>query len=90
VAFYLKGDTTHNGSSTYLNDETDIAAGQSEILELFTSAAANTSDGTAANFIWSDMSSISHTYDINASSSGDWANGYLVLNLDLDSESWGR
>ena len=90
VTFYLLGDTTHNGTSMYLNDETDIAAGQSEILELFTSAAANTSDGTAANFIWSDMSSSSHAYDINASSSGDWANGYLVLNLDLDSESWGR
>jgi len=90
VALYLKGDATHNGTSIYLNDETDQAAGQSEIMELFTSAAANTSDGTAANFIWSDVSSISHTYDINASSSGDWANGYLVLNLDLDSESWGR
>ena len=90
VALYLKGDAAHNGTSIYLNDETDIASGQSEIIELFTSAAASSSDGTAANFIWSDMSSISHTYDINASSSGDWANGYLVLNLDLDSESWGR
>jgi hypothetical protein len=88
VSLSLVADASHNGSSTYLNDETDIGAGQSEIMELFTSAAANTSDGTAAEFIWSDRSSSAHASAANASSSSDWANGYLLLNLDLDGETW--
>jgi hypothetical protein len=88
VSFAFNGDASSNGTSVYLNDETDIGAGQSEIWELYTSAAANSADGTAANFIWSDMSSSSHTSAGNASSTGDWANGYKVLNFDLDTESY--
>ncbi len=88
VSFAFNGDASANGTSMYLNDETDIGAGQSEIWELFTSAAASSSDGTAANFIWSDNASSSHTSAGNASSTEDWANGYKVLNLDLDTESF--
>jgi hypothetical protein len=88
VSMFLAQDATHNGTSVFLNDETDIAAGQSEIMELFTSAAANTSDGTAAELVWSDKNSSAHASAANASSTGDWANGYLMLNLDLDSETW--
>lgn len=88
VSLYLAGDASANGTSMFLNDETDIGAGQSEIWELFTSAAASSSDGTAANFIWSDNSSSSHVADGNASSTGDWANGYKVLNFDLGGESY--
>lgn len=88
VTFDITGDTTHNGSSTYQNDETDIGAGQSEILELFTSAAAAASDGTAAKIVWSDLSSNAHTTTKNATSSADWANGYKVLDLDLPGETW--
>lgn len=90
VAINAPTDAAHNGTSVFLNDETDIAAGQSEIMELFTSAAANTSDGTAANFIWSDISSTAHASAANASSTGDWANGYNVLNLPLDGETWSK
>lgn len=84
----FNGDTSHNGTSTYLNDETDQAAGQSEIWELFTSAAASSSDGTAANFIWSDNSVNTHAGAGNASSTADWANGYKVLNFNLGSEKF--
>ncbi len=88
VTFALNGDSSANGTSMYLNDETDQAGGQSEIWELFTSAAASSSDGTAANFIWSDMSASGHVSTGNATSTSDWANGYKVLNLDLDSETF--
>jgi hypothetical protein len=88
VSFYLAQDAATNGSSVYLNDETDIGAGQSEIMELFTSAAANTSDGTAAEFIWSDISAASHASAANSTSTGDWHNGFLVKNLDLAGETW--
>lgn len=90
VSFSILADTAHNGSSTYLNDETDIAAGQSEISELFTSAAAVASDGTSAKIIWSDLSSNAHTSTKGTTSSGDWANGYKVLNLDLAGETWSK
>ena len=97
VSLYLAGDSAHNGTSVFLNDETDIAAGQSTIYELFTSAAAASSDGSgvtnaggSAQFIWSDNNLATHVSDANASSSGDWANGYLILSLDLSSEAWAR
>jgi hypothetical protein len=90
VSLYLAQDTATNGTSVYLNDETDIGAGQSEIMELFTSAAASSSDGTAAEFIWSDNSAASHSSSANASSTGDWHNGFLIKNLDLGSETWSK
>ncbi|MBI2356184.1 MAG: hypothetical protein HYV13_03210 [Candidatus Doudnabacteria bacterium] len=88
VSFNVPSDASHNGTSVFLNDQTDINAGQSEIMELFTSAAASSSDGTAANFIWSDNSATAHVSTANATSTGDWANGYNVLNLPLDGETW--
>ncbi|MBI2475246.1 hypothetical protein HYV69_02345 [Candidatus Uhrbacteria bacterium] len=90
VSFYLAQDAATNGTSVYINDETDQGAGQSEIMELFTSAAANTSDGTAAELIWSDISAASHASAANASSTGDWHNGFLVKNLDLAGETWSK
>lgn len=96
VSLYLAGDAAHNGTSVFLNDETDIAAGQSGIFELFTSAAAASSNGTGnatqssdgARFIWSDNNLSSHVTTANTTSSGDWANGYLILSLDLSGETW--
>jgi hypothetical protein len=102
VSFYLAQDAATNGTSVYLNDETDLAGGQSEIMELFTSAAASSSDGTgtaaddssatvsANRFIWSDVSAASHSSSANADSTGDWHNGYLVKNLDLSGETWSK
>ncbi|MBI5370085.1 hypothetical protein HZA85_02780 [Candidatus Uhrbacteria bacterium] len=96
VSFYLAQDAAActKGTATdpgcFINDETDQASGQSEIMELFTSAAANTSDGTAAEFIWSDVSAASHASAANASSTGDWHNGFLVKNLDLGAETWSK
>ncbi|MBM5789824.1 hypothetical protein FJZ23_01925 [Candidatus Parcubacteria bacterium] len=88
VSLFLAQDSATNGTSVFINDETDQAAGQSEIMELFTSAAANVSDGTAAEFIWSDLSVAAHASAANASSTGDWHNGFLVRNLDLTGETW--
>ncbi|MCX6714630.1 MAG: hypothetical protein NTX72_02355 [Candidatus Uhrbacteria bacterium] len=88
VSLYLAGDAASNGSDTFLNDEYDIASGQVNIAELWSSAAAHSADGMAANFIWSDVSAQSHVGSMNAASTGDWHNGYKVLNLDLGSETW--
>lgn len=82
VSLYLAGDSSANGTSVYLNG-TSVAT----IWGLHTAAAA-TGSGSAQAFIWSDNSSSSHVADGNASSTGDWANGYKVLNLDLGGESW--
>ena len=82
VSLYLAGDASANGTSMYLNG-TAVAT----IWGLHTAAAA-TGSGSAQAFIWSDNSSSSHVADGNTSSTGDWANGYKVLNLDLGGESW--
>lgn len=105
VSFYLPTDAATNSTGLFgvkylfLNDETDLNADRSEILEFHTSAAAASADGTGtatwngtntANFVWSDASAQSHVGLKNASSTGDWANGYLVLNLDLPAETWSK
>jgi hypothetical protein len=79
VALYLAGDTSHNGSKVYVVDNDSDG-----IYGLHTAA---TGGETAYNFIWSDVSSLTHSYT-NGSSSNDWADGYLVLNLPLDGETW--
>jgi hypothetical protein len=52
---------------------------------------ADAADGTNAtytyNFIWSDMSATAHNA-ATTTATADWTAGYLVLNLDLDSETW--
>jgi hypothetical protein len=81
VTTYLIGDTSaHNGSDVYVYE--DGSAGVGGVFQLATAAS-----GTGAsdyNVIWSDYSALSHSY-VDGSSSNDWANGYLVLNLSLDS-----
>lgn len=83
VATTLLGDATaHNGSDVYLYE----AGGSSETaVQQLAEAAAGTNNSNY-NFIWSDNSGLSHSYTIG-SSTADWANGYLVLNLPLDSLS---
>ncbi len=102
VSFYLAQDPASNGTSKFLNDETDLDAGQSEIMELSTSAAASSNDGSGTaddgdgttlspnRVLWSDVSANAHASDANASSTGDWHNSFLLKNLDLGSETWSK
>ncbi len=80
---YLAGDAAHNGTSIYLNG----TATATTIWGMKSTAAA-TGTGTLKNFIWSDQSAAPHNVNENASSSGDWADGYKVLNLDLNSQTF--
>ena len=57
------------------------ATDDTSVMKLATSAAG--AGASTANIIWSDNSAQSHDYTHDASSS-DWFNGYLVLNLPLD------
>jgi len=83
VSSSLLGDASgHNGTSVYLNLD-----GNTTINGLYTSAAASTTSATAYNVIWSDNSAIGHSSTTGTASSGDWANGYLILDLPLDSMS---
>lgn len=105
VSFYLPTDAATNSTGLFnakklfLNDESDLEANRSEILEFHTSAAAASANGSGtadwsgsdtANFVWSDMSAQSHVGTKNTTSTNDWANGYLVLNLDLPAETWSK
>ena len=63
------------------NNYVEITSG---IVALVDSADAN---DVARNVIWSDNSAVSHS-DTSASSSNDWTDGNLVLNLPLDTETW--
>ncbi|MBI2573822.1 MAG: hypothetical protein HYV78_00275, partial [Candidatus Wildermuthbacteria bacterium] len=83
VTLSLVGDASANGTSVYLNAGTSTTT----IAKLYTAGAANAS-ATDHNFIWSDRSALSHVSAPGATSSADWANGNLVLNLDLDAETW--
>ena len=90
---YLAGDgTTDNSTKTYLNE---TSAGL-KIWKLSTDAtvAGSGASATAFNFIWSDESGTSsaggHVSDDDLLSSNDWANGYLVLSLDLPGETWSK
>ena len=83
-SIYMAGDSSHNGSSTFINVGTSVTS----VMKLFTSAAAGDAGASNANLIWSDNSSSTHNAAAGTSSSGDWANGYKVLNLDLDPQGW--
>jgi len=98
---YLAGDscdnttagTCANGANitnkTYLNESTQASG----VWRLHTAAVSIVGDSTAS-FIWSDLSGAStnggHSSDDDALSSNDWANGYLVLSLDLPGETWSK
>jgi len=101
---FLPADSTAGADNFAIKMTADTAvnlgkyltnAASGDYIQLCTSAEVQ--DGTDANFIWSDVSALSHTAatseDNNgtASSSGDWANGYLVKNItSFTGESWSR
>ncbi|OGL63560.1 hypothetical protein A3C09_04035 [Candidatus Uhrbacteria bacterium RIFCSPHIGHO2_02_FULL_47_44] len=88
VSLYLAGDTAINGSATtplvFLNNVTSAS------LFKLHSATSASNNGTAYNFIWSDLSSQTHSSVSNDTTGavGDWHNGFLVKNLDLAAETW--
>ncbi len=73
VGFNFQADTSHNGTSVFLN-----GTATATIWGLHT-AAAGTGSGVVQNLIWSDVSANPHNVAENASSSGDWANGYKIF-----------
>jgi len=82
VSTSLLGDAAaHNGTDVFVYDP----AGTGSIFQL--ASTVNNSDVSASAYsvIWSDVSSRPHSYTSGASST-DWANGYLVLDLPLDSK----
>jgi len=88
-SMYLAGDSTaHNGTDICLED-----SGAGELWELdgqVSSACTAASSGNSTyNIVWSDISGENHDASIETGS-GDWANGYLLLNLDLAGETWAR
>jgi hypothetical protein len=88
VSINISNDSTVNGATVkYLENSATPAT---DVVQLVTSAGASAAD---ANLIWSDTSALSHasTSVANGStptSSGDWANGYLVKDLPLSSTTW--
>lgn len=85
---YLGGDSAHNGTDLCLED-----SGAGDIWELDGQVGgictAASSGNSAYNVIWSDNSGESHDASVETGS-GDWANGYLLLNLDLSGETWAK
>ncbi|MCB9807160.1 hypothetical protein H6768_04730 [Candidatus Peribacteria bacterium] len=76
VGFALNADSAaQTASHNYLNGGTAATA---DMWFLHDSAAATNAGGEAANFIWSDVSANPHLVAENASSSGDWTNGYKI------------
>ena len=78
VVITFNGDTSaHNGANRYVtnvNEDAHYGLG----------ASAEPASDTRYNFIWSDRSSVGHSSASN-SSTADWANGYLIDYLPLDS-----
>ena len=87
LSISLAGDTTsHNGSNVYLNAGTTTT----DIVKLYSEATAN-ANAVDYNVIWSDYSAGAHPAvagTVGSDYSYDWANGYLILDLPLDGESW--
>lgn len=78
---YLAGDSAHMGSNNYyFKHATTKLAG-------LATAAVGTSAAYTHNIIWTDYSASGHNA-VSSTSTADWANGYLLLNLDLDGETW--
>ena len=88
VSVNIPADTSVNAATKkYLNAAATPSTG---IVQLATSAGAS---GVDANLIWSDNSAVSHASTVTANtvtptSSGDWSNGYLVLNLPTTTTTW--
>jgi hypothetical protein len=85
---YLSGDTgAHNGTDVCLENGTtgDIYELDGVVSSACTAAATSS---TGYNFIWSDISGSSHNGGDSETGAADWANGYLILNLDLEGETW--
>ncbi len=95
-SIYLAGDTTNHNSNGGTVGVTDacIDAGTGDIWSLGDTAAIGTActaadtGTTAYNFIWSDASLSGH--DGSETTAADWANGWLVLSLDLSGETWAK
>lgn len=94
---YLAGDTTahnSNGGTVGLTDACLDDQGSGEIWQLGDTAAIGTActstatNNSAYNFIWSDSSLTGH--DGTETTAADWANGWLILNLDLSGETWAK
>jgi len=90
---FATSNTGNDSVSTVINYDTSSSSdsslfyvydpsGTGSIHQLATAAAGT--GATAENIIWSDVSALSHSYT-SGSSTADWANSYLVLNLPLDS-----
>jgi hypothetical protein len=76
-------DTSANGTKAYLNAGTSTTT----IAKLHTSAASGSGSATDYNLIWSDESAVAHSASVGASSTGDWANSYLLGN-NMGSQVW--
>lgn len=94
---YLAGDTTaHNssGGTVGLTDACLDDQGTGNIWQLGDTAAIGTActstatNSSAYNFIWSDASLSGH--DGTETTAADWANGWLIKNLDLSGETWAK
>lgn len=98
VGLYLAGDTAaHNAADVCLNDRADgDGSSNGDLWELDNVesgvCAATSSNSTAYNFIWSDYAGAAAVAHNGATETGaaDWANGYLVLDLALPSETWSK
>lgn len=95
-SIYLAGDAAHNSDGGTVGLTEVCLEANSTYATLFDLANAATAYGacsagtgdTTHNIVWSDMSNESHVTTEDGSS--DWANGYLLLNLDLAGETWAK
>jgi hypothetical protein len=91
---YLNGDDSTNLNDSRLADVCLDDTGTGDIWQLGDTASvdaactATDTNSTAYNFIWSDISSATH--GSGETDAPDWTNGYLVLDLDLEGETWSK
>jgi len=78
---YVRDTAAQTADYNYINEGTSLTG----ILKLFSSATANASAANA-NLLWSDEAAVAHSASRTAGT-GDWTNGYLILN-ELGSQSW--
>jgi hypothetical protein len=87
-SIYLQGDISHNSTNICL-DDTEVGEIWNLDGQVSSACTAEPSGSTGYSFIWSDMSGESHNA-ATETGSGDWADGYLLLNLDLSGETWAK